>query len=293
MLVAAFCLVVETTTRWGYGRISRIRRQNVSEYLQARRAGGHTAYVLVGNSLLKEGVDMQALQQAVGKDMPVQRFAVESTTYWDWYYGLRHLFSHGARPNTVIVVMSARQWLAGGVRGEYSAGLMLDRGDVLKMASDVGTSNTVTSSILFSTYSSYYANRAEIRKWLMGLAIPGFQSFTAGFAPPTPPLPGDDEILARVAPRIAAVRDLCANNGVRLAVVVPPTNLAKDGSEAMRDAGRRAGVPVLIPVQERELSPVDYSDGFHLNQQGRTIFTAALASRLAGIRVAVVNRLDR
>ena len=290
--LAVCCLGVEMTMRVGFGRVSRIRSEIEREYAVATNMRGPRSALLIGNSLLKEGVDVSQLRGAVGPGLAVQRFAVESTTYFDWYYGLRHLFHRGARPEYVVCVLSTRQWLSAGVRGEYTAGLMIDGADVQHLAKAVGADNTGASSLAFATLSSYYANRAEVRTWLMGIAIPGLQSLTTRIAAPNPPLPADHEIGQQALPRLVAMRDLCARYGARLIIVIPPSNAAEDGSGAMVAAARQTGVEALVPLQFEATPPAYYSDGFHLNHLGRAAFTDALASALRRASQLYDDRVD-
>jgi hypothetical protein len=280
-LVVAFCAAVELTTRVGYDRVSRIQRRTAAEYAAAVRAGGTGSTLLLGNSLLDDGVDLDDLRRRLGPGVRAGRFVVESSTYFDWLYGLRHLFGRGARPRTVVLVMSARQWLTTATRGEVTAGLMVDRRDLTRLAADVGLDNTKTSNLAFASVSNYYANRAEIRKWLLGRVVPGLDALSPRFAPPAPPLPSGELAGRQAGPRLTAIRDLCEGHGARLVVVVPPTGTGPEGGvDGIVEAGARAGVAVLVPVAEGRLSAEHYRDGFHLNELGRAVFTEALASQL-------------
>lgn len=276
-LILLFGAGVETVVRLGLGRISRIQRRTQGEYAAATRTAGPASVLLVGNSLLGEGVDMDDLRRRVGPDVDVHRFFVDATIYYDWLYGLRHLFHQGARPRAVVVFMSGRQWLTTAVRGEVTAGLMFDRRDVPRIAADVRLDHTQASNLLFATFSQYYANRMDVRKWLLGMIVPGLQQLGEKLRPPSPPLPPDDEIVQRALPRIEALRDLCAAHGARLVLVVPPTPAPHSGATAIAAAGARAGVDAWLPIDEHQLGIENYSDGFHLNARGRAQFTAALA----------------
>jgi hypothetical protein len=215
--------------------------------------------------------------------MTVDRFVVESTTYYDWFYGLRHLFHRGARPRAVVLVLNARQWLTTAVRGEVTAGLMFDRRDILRIATDAGLDRTHAGGLIFASFSRYYANRMDVRKWLLGLVIPGLDELSSRLAPPTPPLPPDDQIEHRLRPRIRAIKDLCAAHGTRLVLILPPTHAARSGAEAVEAAGLRVGVDVRLPIDEHRFGLENYAEGFHLNARGRARFTAALAPVLTDI----------
>jgi hypothetical protein len=267
-------------TRFGYGRISRIRRRTQTEYLDAIRTREPGTVLIAGNSLLKDGVDVERLGEQLGASIKPRRFVVENTNYTDWYYGLRHLFSRGSRPETVLLIMSPRQWVSPAFHGDEIGGLMLNRSDVRRVAADVGIDNTKAANLMFATFSNFYANRAQLRKWLLGRLVPGLESFSIRLVPnhSAPPL---NEALERTSlERLRAMRELCGQYGARLIVAIPPTNAEPREVAAVAGAGGAADVAVLVPVQEGRL-PADYfSDGFHLNERGRSIFTDALALRM-------------
>ena len=277
-LVAAFVICVEGVTRFGYGRVSRIRRRVESEHARALAARGAGSILIVGNSLLREGVDVDQLSKQLAPGLAPQRFAVDSTTYEDWNFGLRHLFRNGSRPGAVMLVMSPRHWTTSGTRGDAFAGLMLDRRDLPELAEETKLGRTEASNLLFSTFSSYYANRADLRKWLMGLAIPGMQKLSARLVPPRPAMPPAHEAEALVASRLRALAELCREYGAKFVAVVPPTNSGQDVVDSIVRAGEKAGVDVLAPLPESRFTAADYSDGFHLNEAGRAVFTQALAA---------------
>jgi lysophospholipase L1-like esterase len=82
--------------------------------------------------------------------------------------------------------------------------------------------------------------------------------------------------------RFRDIKTLCAQNGVRLLFVVPPTRQESDtlGTRIVLEAAESVAVPASIPVPNAQLSDDKYADGYHLNSAGQKIFTAALAEFL-------------
>ncbi len=281
LLVSA---ALELGTRRTLPRTSQVSQRLNSEQASAvriRRAAGEPAPVLiVGNSLLGSGVIPQTLDNQLRPEYRAVRFVVEDTNYFDWYYGLRRLFREGARPNTVVLMMNARQLSSNGVRGDIFARVLMDPQDALRIQNDVGTDNTITSGYVFATLSDFYGFRSEIRKKILVSLLPDFPNLTARLRPANTPIPSDEELLARIQPRLARMVQLCREYGAELVLVLPPGNDEKDGSAAVQIAAQKADIPVLVPFGPRQLPPALYSDGIHLNPEGAAIFTRALGDEL-------------
>src|SRR5438552_6110208 len=112
-LLLAGCAVValgaEAAARIALDRISKIQHRTMDEYRLARAIGtespgGRPSVLIVGNSLLDEGVRFERVRDGLRQEWDARRFVVENTSYYDWYYGLKRLFREGARPDIVIVV---------------------------------------------------------------------------------------------------------------------------------------------------------------------------------------------
>lgn len=284
----ALCLVfmaaVETVTHVAYGKVSRIRARLEQEQVAARElkwnGSGSAPLLMVGNSLLLEGVQIGELQRALSPELEARRFVVEGTSYLDWYYGLRRLFREGSRPAAVVVVLSPRQFLSNSTVGDYFAHLLMDERDLLRVMHDAGYDRTVTSSLLFARASTFYGSRSEIRKWILNNIIPDLQALTSRLQPTAKPLGDSTFIETAAAPRMRRLAELGTSFGVQIIVVVPPVSEGGDDAYALQAAGKAAGVEVLVPSAPGELSVSDFADGFHLNDQGSKKFTAALARQV-------------
>jgi hypothetical protein len=81
-----------------YARVS----QQYADAVKVRPAkpGAPISVLMVGNSLLLEGVDVHRLQKLTSAQMRIYPIFLEATGYYDWFYGLQRLFRDGARPNS-------------------------------------------------------------------------------------------------------------------------------------------------------------------------------------------------
>ena len=125
--------LVELAAGVGFPRISRIQRRITGEYRQARTLGpvqnGKPTLLLLGNSLLLEGLNYPKLRAGLAPEYEVSRFIVEQTQYFDWLFGLKRLFREGSRPRIVLLCLSTNHLLSPAVRGEYFAHFQMAAGD--------------------------------------------------------------------------------------------------------------------------------------------------------------------
>lgn len=283
-LSALFLAALEAGQRYLLPRVKavdhRLTRENAGAEQIKPGPGQPVPVLLVGNSLLKRGIDLSLLNEKLHPEYDVVRFVVDDTNYLDWYYGLHRLFLEGARPKAVILVLNGRQLISPDVHGDSFATLLMDRSDLLAVKRTVASDNTTTSSLLFANFSRYYGMRSELHKWVLLHLFPAFPDLAVKLRPETPPLAPDEQIGAAAAQRLKQMSEMCARYGAQFIFVVPPSTAARDGSSAIQAAGNRIGVQVLVPFQPRQLPSNLYEDGFHLNYQGAEVFTQALSSSL-------------
>ncbi len=288
VLLLIFCTLLlvglELCERYWLPHIRVVDRRLRSERTRAQdirqTPGGPSPILIVGNSLLKEGLNVYLLRSRLRPEYSVVRYVVEDTNYLDWYFGLQRLFREGARPKAVILVLNARQLTAQGVHGDPFARLLMDPRDVLAVKRTIASDNTVTSNLLFASFSQFYGLRTEIHKWFLLDLIPDFPDLADRLRPAATPLPSDEEIDKEAAERLDEIARLCSRYNAQFGLVVPPSTAARDGSAAIQSAANRIGVQVFVPFQPQQLPPDLYSDGFHLNGKGAGIFTDALVPRL-------------
>jgi hypothetical protein len=261
-----------------YTRVS----QQYAQAVQTRPAapGQPTAVLMVGNSLLLHGVQLDRLRTLTSSQMRISPIFLEATGYYDWFYGLRRLFREGAKPQVVVVGVGVNYFLEDGVRPEYSSKLLFDARDALAVASDLHLDHTATSNLLLAHVSTFWDTRTAIRTQVLRRIIPGIQDLFLLISP-RPAIPQGHEFEVIAVPRLQRLRDLCEANGAKLVLLVPPTLSSGSATDEMARAAHLVGVEVSVPIDPAALSAGFYqSDGMHLNHHGAILFTAALAKDL-------------
>jgi hypothetical protein len=281
----AIALSVEIVTRIGFDRVSKIQRRIANEYRLATMIGadGHARkhVLVIGNSLLAEDVQFDRVREALGPGCDTRRLVIEQTGYLDWYYGLRRLFRDGARPDVVVLMLTARQSVATSIRGDFSAQYLIDRTDLPAATRELSLNPTATTNLLFSSVSKFWATRAEIRNYVLGRIVPDLGDLMHFSSEVDPRQLVDDDVAEIMRVRLMRLRAITDSYGARLVVVLPPISNVRDGSSGFLRAGSAVGVATLRPVASGTMPPRLYQgDGFHLNPTGAVEFTSRLIPAL-------------
>jgi hypothetical protein len=272
-----------------YARISR----QFDEAVKMRPAGSGepSSVLMVGNSLLLHGVELDRLQALTSARMRIYPIFLEATGYYDWLYGLRRLFREGARPQVVVVGVGVSYFLENGVRQDYAPMLFFDARDTLAVASDLHLDRTATSNLLLAHSSTFWDTRSAVRTQILRQAVPHLEDLFSMLSQ-KPAIPEGREFEETAIPRLQRLNELCEAHGAKLILLVPPT-LSSDGTvRKMALAAYTAGVDVSVPIDPAALSEKFYQpDGMHLNREGAVLFTSALAKDLPE-RIAVQSRAE-
>lgn len=261
-----------------YARVSR----QYADALQVRPAkpGEPESVLMVGNSLLLEGIDVDRLQKLTSSQLSIHPIFLEATGYYDWLYALQRLFREGSRPNVVVLGVGVNSFLANGVRQDYAPLIFFDLKDAANVAHDLRFDNTETSNFLLAHSSVFWDTRSVIRMQILRHTVPHCRQLFL-LLKPQPAIPPAPEFAAIANPRLQRLQKLCESYGAKLMILVPPTPSSEDAVHQMMLASRKAGVETLVPVDPARLSVHYYqSDEIHLNSEGAAIFTVALATYL-------------
>ena len=284
LVIFSFLIAVEFVSTYGFNRVSKIQSRTREEYLatlQMRHthSRGRTQVLIAGNSLLLASVDMSLLKETMPADYEIKRFAVEQTTYYDWLFGLRRIFYEGARPDVLVLSLSARQMAMSEVLGEYFAHNLMSVRDLPTVAADLDLDRTTTSNLLFGHVSAFYSGRADIRKWLLAKIFPGVHALTDLMTQTPPPQLGETEFRA-LPQRLAALKRIAAEYDVRLVFLAPPL-IREAYMDVLTAAGAAAGVSMIVALPPEALEHQDFGpDGFHMSDTGAARHTRALAPML-------------
>lgn len=271
-------------------RLSKIERRVENETHAAHTLGpftpdGRPTVLLVGNSLLLEGVQADALRDNLSPQYSVSRFAIEQTHYLDWYFGLRRLLEEGSRPSVIILTLATDQLASRFTLGESFAHRQMSAIDFPLAVREAKLDKTTASTYLFAHWSNWLADKGFIRQDVLILLVPNFRGLAGRIADHGPHVHNATVLLEMAKQRLPELHDLAQTYGVKIVLLVPPT-LHQDHSQEVQELGDQAGVPVWVLSPPGEFPPSLFLDGFHLNRQGSEIFTTRLANR---IRIGIGN----
>ena len=278
---AFFVIISETCSGYLLKRSSPTYRRISQEYAEALRLrpsgpGEPASVLLVGNSLLLDGIDVYRLQKETSSRLRVYQVFLEGTGYYDWSYALRRLFRQGARPQVVVLGLDVNSFLGSGLRQEYSSMLFFDIRDILGVASDLGLDRTATSNLVLGHLSAFWNTRSVIRTQILSHMIPNFQDLSM-LIRQRGAVVLNAALEATVISRLQSLRALCDAYGAGFLILVPPTPASEEAVHWMGLASQTIGVDTLVPVDPAALSPEFYqSDETHLNSEGKAVFTSAL-----------------
>jgi hypothetical protein len=282
LLIVLACIILEMGTYWWSRSISTFGRRMDSEYadaltLQPGHKNEPKSVLIVGNSTLRLGIDLHALQQDVNRDLSVHVFSLDATTYGDWYLGLEHLFRRGARPDFVVLLMPPGQMSHILPPTDDAAHYGVGPDEMLEVRRKDRLTLTTWSNVFFAHYSSFFARRNSLRLGIKRRMFPGFDVLASHYM--TRKLSPNFALLPE---RFQEMNRLCDRFGVSLLYIIPPTNQEDDtaGAAPALWAAQAARVRAALPVANSQLSNDMYADGYHLNEAGRRIFTPAVAAFL-------------
>lgn len=283
--ITSFLLIgIEGTTRTLILPKSNIESRTKAEFNAAaaiRSNGKNHTLLLLGNSLLGQGVEMHELGAMLPPGWKVRRLLVEDTSFYDWYYGMRNLFSNESHPDAVVLMLSIKQITSESVRGEYSAYRLMRFMDLPELASNLQLHPTAASGLLVGNLSAFYGTRVEIRKQVLRLLIPDFAQLTRLIIPSQSVGKNEELLGEKLRMRFDKLKQLSDSKSIRMAILIAPeSGLRNETLKAACSIAAKVGFDVLAPVRPEELGINDFSDGFHLNGKGAAKFTKAFAETL-------------
>ncbi len=156
-----------------YARVSRQYAEAVK--MRPAKPGEPTSVLMIGNSLLLEGVDVDRLKKLTSSQMHIYPIFLEATGYYDWFYALQRLFREGAKPQVVILGVGVNSFLANTVRQDYVPLMLFDMRDSLGVASDLRMDRTATSNLLLAHSSVFWDTRTVLRTQILSHIVPHYR----------------------------------------------------------------------------------------------------------------------
>jgi hypothetical protein len=283
------CVGLEGASAWMLGHLATnraVRDETLDAVHLVSAPGAPRPVLIVGNSLVLHGVDLDALQAALGPGYEAKKEYVLGSGYQDWRYGVPSLLDRGSRPSFIVLGFSPAQLVTDRPPVGRTARLVWTTGNLERYTVDERIGLTEASNLVLQHYSAFFALRDQLRQDSRKLIVPDYTAMAHDFFDRTPITPDSVSDVA-----IAALDSICAAKGVRFAYLLIPTRAPDDVviEPMMIEAGKRAGVPVLIPVSNRALLPTDMLDGYHMNPTGAAAFSARTGAALRSISEAATR----
>jgi hypothetical protein len=270
--------------------LSRIQRRIDGEMAHAKQLGptngGHPTVLIVGNSLLNEGVQIDALRNDVTSEYAVSRLVIEQTHYLDWYFGLRRLLEEGSHPSVIILTLDPAQLASTFTLGESFARRQMSLHDFPQVVRETNLDRTTASTYFFAHFSNWLGDKGFIRQAVMILLVPHFRELAGRIADHGAHITERDRLVGAAQQRLPELAALAQSYGVRLIVLFPPA-LRENYSLDIQQAGATVNVPVWVPSPPGEFPRDLYKDGYHLNPKGAQIFTERLAQQVRALQPQV------
>jgi hypothetical protein len=260
----------------GNGRGRRIVEElQEAEALRPLSADGKPTVLLVGNSLIREGLDMDTARAQMHSHYDVHRLIVESTEYPDWRYALPSLFERGARPSYVVLTISPLQMNSHMPLFLETTHYLLTPHEVFAMSRDEHGGPSSYAMHLLEYASPYWGTRTSAQTALKD-KIPGYRALLYSWAAGTI-APQNFE-----AERMREMAEICRQYHVRLVYAALPANNPNGDHDArpIQQAAEANGVLYLRPVADSELHGDEYTDFIHLSEAGKAKFMPAFISAL-------------
>jgi len=283
-LLAFFLGGVEVVARFGFNRISKDGQRwdkswSEAVALRPTAEGGAKTVLLVGNSLLDQGLSDEGLGRLRQEGIALHKLIALNTTLLDWRYAVARLTREGSRPSVLIIAFAPSQLSGKSLNLPSFAHSMLDWRDVRRASIEAGLDNTAAAEMFLAKASAWLGYRAGARNVVMQKVFPGARELSLAFLPPSV---SGDERQHRLAAleRVEAVAAQTESTGVSLQLILMPVPSSRDAIWRMNLVAslRESGVPVLDVHQCESFGPGDYSDGWHLNSTGAQKFEQMLGA---------------
>jgi hypothetical protein len=291
LLVVTGLLAVEGALRLSEDSLSGDVAQIDAAPAQVRHAASDSGLgvLMVGNSLLAEGVDRARLEgmltTELGTVVSVGKVTSDGTTPLEWHYLTRKLvFDTGISPQVLVLA--------------FGPGHLWDRPgatQVLRLAAehvaaqDVGmlfreelTDIESRSEFLTARVWRTYALRDRIQLRLLDLVLPYFRTEREELLRRPGSVSGTHQDLSHLRDLRELLED-AAGAGIQVILLPMPAPHLWPVEGPVETLARTLSVPILDVRDKVSLEPERFPDGEHLDALGREAFTEALGPRLGRV----------
>jgi hypothetical protein len=289
LLVVGALAVVEGGLRYSEARLSgdvaQIAEAPRQVHYAARNSGA--GVLMLGNSLLAEGVDRgeleRALEAKLGREVSVAKVTPDGTTPLEWRYLFRKLVIRtGEKPSVLVLAFGpGHLWDRPGASQVLRlAAHHVAAGDVGMLFNEELTDIESRAEFLTARVWRSYALKDRIQLRLLDLVLPHFRTVRASLLRRHGSESGSHRDVTDLRNLRGLLED-AAGAGIPVVLLPMPAPTLWPVEGPVETLARDLSVPILDVREEVSLEPERFPDGEHLDSLGRAAFTGALGPALA------------
>ncbi len=243
--------------------------------------------LFLGNSLTREGVRLDVVQQQLDCRSPValERVFPDDTTILDWYYLFRNDFEGRRAPNVLVLSYAKGQLTdATPIHSERIAGSFGGWSNAREMiGSDLDSLGDRIEYVLSSALR-LFSERERVRDRVLATATPDYRS-TAQRLNESERVPKSPAAIRKAEKfsRLRRLLEACRDRRVHVVVVAMPVPGGYGIDPRFYGVLREERADFLDMRETPGLTGSDYADGYHLATRGAEIYSAALGKRLRAV----------
>ena len=245
--------------------------------------------LIVGNSLVGEAIDAEALVSSLDFDAQVFKAVPDGTNIWEWYCILSNVSRQGSAMPDIIVLAFARDRLSdqSPLDVARSFGYLCGMENIAEISAFAPVSLEDTLQALVVKTSSTYRLRNRIRNNLLNLLVPNYTDALQRINSANRSRTSTRQVApsqSRANSTYLATRDLSSRDafsGSHFLFVAMPILDRYEVNDSLCSELTQANSSLVDMRGLAELQWDDYRDQLHLNESGRKKFTRAFADVLS------------
>ena len=286
--VICLCLIVEASSlsMRDHRSSTLSQEREIDEALAIRPVPSAEQVLVAGNSLVFDGIDAKALQQAAGSSYVTHAAGIPGSTLSDWQYGLQSLFERGSRPDIVVFAISPLQMLRGSTATPVPVARLWSARQIWSYYKSEHIPLSEMADLVLEHYSVFFSMRDTfriyIRKWIPGYARLANEWLTQPSSSGMKGI-GNPDIDRLLRQRLSLMNKTCRSHGSRFVFLIVPTHEKEDSAlePYLISAAQELGVPLIVPAREGALPLSNYKpDGYHLTPKAASAFSSLVGAEL-------------
>jgi hypothetical protein len=297
LLVVSALVALEGVLRLSEPRLSGdvAQIQEAADWVRYASNPSVLGVLMVGNSLLAEGVDRAELEKTLeadlGVDISLAKITPDGTTPLEWRFLFRKLVLRpGNRPAALVLAFGpGHLWdRPGSTQVLRLAAHHVDGADVGLLFREELTDIESRGKFLTARIWKTYALRDRIQLRLLDRVLPYFREEREVLLRTPISGSGVDHDLGDLRNLTGLLND-AAGAGIPVILLPMPAPKPRPVEGPVETLSRKISVPILDVRGKASLEPDRFPDGEHLDSEGKRVFTEALGPPLARMLASAIE----